>query len=106
MLDYMSGANKMVYFNLVGINKEEAIVIRCYQRYKYSFFEVGRSYRLSGVIVKGDSVWIIRDSKVGVRSSIECGTFPPHKLLLPEEQPPAGAKRSIKEALETPLNPQ
>ena len=67
------------------------------------FFEVGRSYRLSGVIVKGDSVWIVRDSKVGVRSSIECGAFPPHKLLLPEEQPPAGAKRSIKEALETPL---
>ena len=104
MLDYMSGTNKMVYLYLVGVNKDEAIVIRCYQRYKYSFFEVGRSYRLSGVIVKGDTVWVVRGTTVGIRSPIQdCGTFPSHKLLLPEEHPPAGPKRSLSEALNTPL---
>ena len=78
----MSGATKMYSFKFVGINKE-SLIIRCYQRYKYNFFEVGRFYRITNAFIKGsDTVWIAKGSTVGIRSPLQCGACPRHRLLL------------------------
>ena len=80
LLDYMSGATKLYFFKFVRINKEESLIIRCYQRYKYNFFEDGIFYRITNALIKGsDTVWSVKSSTI--RSPFQCGTCPQHKTL-------------------------
>lgn len=90
----------MRYFNIVAGNMEEILHIRCYQTQKFTIIRPGRSFKFVDLIKKGDACWIVSSTKVAFAQTVETGTF--GNVVLPEEQPPAGSKRKINDALKTP----
>ena len=102
IISYQNSGQNMTYFNIIAADKQEVLQIRCYQRYKFDMIKEGMTFKFSNMIKKKDCCWIISSSTIGYSAKQDVGTFPPHKLLLPEEEPPTGMKRSLKDALESP----
>ncbi|WAR18834.1 hypothetical protein MAR_000672, partial [Mya arenaria] len=97
-----SGATQMAYFNIVCARQDELLHIRVYQRHKFTMARVGMTYKFSSLVKKGDSCWCVSGSSIGYAAPVEVGCYPEHKILLPEEEPATGWKRSLQDAIESP----
>ena len=100
LIKYTSPKADMTYFNIVAANKDELLHIRCYQTPKFTMIRPGCTFRFVDIIKNGEACWIVSTSKVAFASSVETGHF--HHVVLPEEEPPAGSKRKICDALSSP----
>lgn len=56
-------------------------------------------FRFTNVVKKGDALWVVQTSSVSIVPPISCNVSAPP---LPEDEPPAGLKRTIHEALGSP----
>ena len=101
LISYQNSGQNMTYFNIVAADKQEVLHIRCYQRYKFPMISEGMIYNFCDMIKK-DCCWIVSSSSIAYSARQETGTFQQHRLLLPEEEPPSGMKRTLRDALESP----
>lgn len=102
LITYKSGATDMAYFNIVCGRDDELLHIRVYQKHKFTMIRVGMTYKFSNLVKKGESCWCVSGSSIGYAAPVEVGTFAEHKLLLPEEEPATGSKRSLQDAITSP----
>ena len=65
----------------------------------------GTPYIFGNLIKKGETFRLVISSTLGYAAPKAAGTFPNHRLILPEEEPANGTKRSVHDAFESPQSP-
>ena len=99
-ISYRNGDREITYFNIIGVNGREVYHVRIYQKAKFTMVRVGVSYKFVGILKKGEGWWCVSTSSIAYAKPVasECSIV----LVLPEDEPKAGSKRSIREALGSP----
>lgn len=100
---YMNKSNKeMKYFNCVGAIGDDVIRLRIYLTSKFTMIKPGTSFKFVNVSKRGEKeYWVTSQSKVLYTSVVETN-ITADSVLLPEEIPPEGEVKLIKDALKSP----
>ncbi|XP_078330842.1 uncharacterized protein LOC144624760 [Crassostrea virginica] len=100
---YMNKSNKeMKYFNCVGAIGDYVIRLRIYLTSKFTMIKPGTSFKFVNVSKRGEKeYWVTSQSKVLYTSVVETN-ITADSVLLPEEIPPEGEVKLIKDALKSP----
>ncbi|XP_056015314.1 uncharacterized protein LOC130052971 [Ostrea edulis] len=93
---------EMKYFNLVGAEGDNALIVRCYITSKFNTIEPGLSFRFQNLTARGKSeYWVTSKTMISYTSIVDVS---PDIVLpyLPENLPPDGLSHSLQEALNSP----
>lgn len=98
-----SKTNKeMKYFNFVGAEGDNAMIVRCYITSKFNTIEPGLSFRFQNLTTRGkNEFWATSKTIISYTSTVDVSpdiAFP----CLPEKMPPDGLNHSLQEALNSP----
>ncbi|XP_060555681.1 uncharacterized protein LOC132716425, partial [Ruditapes philippinarum] len=101
LITYKNGSNEISYFNIIGANGTDIHHIRVYQRHKFCMVRVGVTLKIVGLIKKGESWWCVSSRNISYAKPVNT-YIDNNQVVLPEDEPVAGSKRSIKDALDSP----
>lgn len=106
LLCYLNERSKQVmeYFNIVGMANEtdEFVHLRVYQIHQFRFVRREHTYKFGNIVKKSkNTYWIVKDSVIGLTgsSSSNFHKAKPECPLLPEDELPSGALRTLEEAV-------
>lgn len=94
--------NEMKYFNLVGAEGDNVLIVRCYITSKFNTIEPGLIFRFQNLTARGKSeYWVTSKTMISYTSTVDVS---PDIVLpyLPENLPPDGLSHSLQEALNSP----
>lgn len=98
-----SKTNKeMNYFNFVGAEGDNAMIVRCYITSKFNTIEPGLSFRFQNLTTRGkNEFWATSKTIISYTSTVDVS---PDIALpcLPEKMPPDGLNHFLQEALNSP----
>lgn len=98
LITYKNGTNEISYFNIIGVNGKDIFHVRVYQKHKFSMVRIGITLKITNLIRKGEGWWCVSSSSISYAKPVSTNVDT-SKLVLPEQEPVAGCKRSIKDAL-------
>lgn len=90
---------EMKYFNFVGAEGDNAVIVKCYITSKFNTIEPGLSFRFQNLTARGKSeYWATSKTMISYTSTVDVN---PDIVLpyLPENLPPDGLSQSLQEAL-------
>lgn len=93
---------EMKYFNFVGAEGDNAMIVRCYITSKFNTIEPGLSFRFQNLTTRGkNEFWATSKTIISYTSTVDVS--PDFALpCLPEKMPPEGLNHSLQEALNSP----
>ena len=96
------GEDTLQYFNVIVLTGATVCRFKIYQVHRFAMVRPGMSYKFANCIEKPDALWVVSGSSIGYVKAVEVESnvdIPD----LPEEEPPTGKKRTLAQALQSPV---